>query len=226
MGSTVSRPAHERRHEQRRAASGWRLARPEPGRRERRRPPSRARSGGPWRARGALPGRPARWRCKGRIGVNERPMKFTRNSTASSGGHAGQPQHLGERRSRRGGSAGGRRRLLVAASHTRTSAPAQSAAVARKVAADPDHVGQEAAQRAAPRRRTGSGPPGSCPRRGRSARAGASDVAMARPSGPIPPNSPTPTRSARSCPTFVTARRARGGRRTRRAPARAIRFWP
>ena len=30
-----------------------------------------------------------RWRCRGRIGVNERPMKFTRNSTTIKGSTPG-----------------------------------------------------------------------------------------------------------------------------------------
>ena len=55
---------------------------------------------------------------------------------------------------------------------------------------------------------------------------GANDVAMARPSGPIPPKRPTPMRNASSCQTFVTAAVSASSITYEKSARSAIRFWP
>ena len=137
------------------------------------------------------------------MGVKERPMKFTTNSTAISGTTPG-IRRMSPKASRGWPSAaaasGGSSKYRT----SRTSATAQAAAVTTNVqrmptvsARRPPDKGPTAAARIC----ADWMPPTARPVCSR----GASAVAMARPSGPIPPKRPTAVRSAKSCQTSVTA---------------------
>ena len=150
--------------------------------------------------------RRARARCRGRIGVNERPMKFTRKRTRAAAGTPG--SRITSRKPARGAPPRRAARGAPPRRSTSTQArarPRRAPAVTTKVAPDADVSARKPPASGPDRRRQDLRGLDQADRACRSPRGARARSPWPGRAGPMPPKSPTPIRSASSCSTFVTA---------------------